>query len=255
MADLEALVGAVRAADRIVAFTGAGVSTASGIPDFRSDGGVWERHDRTHFRYDRFRRDPAGFWADRLELQETMYGGVDPEPNAAHAALAGLAADGHLDAIVTQNVDGLHADAAEQAGVEVELVELHGNARAVACQDCGERSPAEPAFERARRGERPPTCEVCDGVLKPDVVLFGERLDPADLDRARELARGADVFLAAGSSLTVEPAASLPRLAARTGATLAVVNLDATPYSGRADVEFRDDVTEVLPALRDAVTG
>jgi NAD-dependent deacetylase len=255
MRAVDGLASAVRSAGSVVAFTGAGVSTASGIPDFRGEGGVWERHDPADFHYDRFRRDPTGFWADRLALQETMYGGVDPEPNAAHEALAGLAADGHLDAVVTQNVDGLHADAAEAAGVDLELVELHGNARAVACRDCGGRYPADPAFERARMGDRPPTCGDCDGILKPDVVLFGERLDPDDLDRARVLARRADVLLAAGSSLTVEPAASLPRLASRTGGTLAVVNLDETPYSERATFEFREDVTELLPALHEAVTG
>ena len=255
MDDIEALADAVREAGAVVAFTGAGVSTASGIPDFRGDGGVWERHDPADFHYRRFLEDPADFWADRLALQETMYGDVDPAPNAAHEALCGLAADGYLDAVVTQNVDGLHADAATAAGVEVELVELHGNARAVACTDCGERSPAEPAFDRARSGERPPTCPDCGGVLKPDVVLFGERLDESVLERARELARAADVFLAIGSSLTVEPAASLPRLASRTGGTLAVVNLEPTPYSGSADHDLRADVTEALPALRDALVG
>ncbi|MDZ7700962.1 MAG: Sir2 family NAD-dependent protein deacetylase [Halobacteriales archaeon] len=247
------LADAVREAESVVAFTGAGVSTASGIPDFRSEGGIWETHDRADFRYDRFRRDPAGFWADRLALQETMYGGTEPEPNAAHEALVGLAVDGHLDAVVTQNVDGLHADAAAAAGIDLELVELHGNARAVACIDCGEQFDAGPAFDRARAGERPPTCQECGGVLKPCVILFGERLDTATIERARALARRADVLLATGSSLTVEPAASLPRLAGRTGATLAVVNLTETPYSDAAEVDLRADVTEALPALRAAL--
>lgn len=253
MAEIAALAREIRRADSVVAFTGAGVSTASGIPDFRGDGGVWDHHDPADFRYDRFRRDPAGFWEDRLALQATMYGGADPAPNPAHEALAGLAAAGHLEAVVTQNVDGLHAAAADAAGVELELVELHGNASTVVCRACDSRADADAAAARARDGELPPQCTDCGGVLKPDVVLFGERLDPVDLERARTLARGADVFLAVGSSLTVEPAASLPRLAARTGATLAVVNLDETPYDDRADVALRADVTTVLPRLREAV--
>ncbi|MFB6361946.1 MAG: Sir2 family NAD-dependent protein deacetylase [Halobacteriales archaeon] len=253
MASVDRLAEALRSAGSGVVFTGAGVSTASGIPDFRGEGGVWDRHDKADFHFDRFQRDPAGFWTDRLALQETMYGGIDPTPNAAHEALAGLAADGFLEAIVTQNVDGLHADAADEVA-DHELVELHGSARAVVCRNCGDRSPAGPVFERARDGERPPTCEQCGGVLKPDVVLFGERLDPTVLDQARDLARQADVFLAVGSSLTVEPAASLPRLARRTCGTLAVVNLDETPYSDRATFDVRADVTEVLPELHAAVT-
>jgi len=253
MATVDRLAEALRSADTAVAFTGAGVSTASGIPDFRGEGGVWERHDKADFYLDRFRRDPAGFWGDRLALQETMYGGIDPAPNPAHEALAGLAADGFLEAIVTQNVDGLPAETADQVA-DHELVELHGNAGAVVCRNCGDRSPAGPVFERARAGERPPTCEQCGGVLKPDVVLFGERLDPTVLERARELARRADLLLAAGSSLTVEPAASLPRLARRTGGTLAVVNLAETPYTDRATFDFRADVTELLPQLHAAVT-
>lgn len=255
MDGLARLADAVSTADPVVAFTGAGMSTASGIPDFRGDGGVWETHDPADFHYERFRRDPAGFWESRLALQETMYGDVDPEPNAAHEALAGLAGDDQLDAVVTQNVDGLHDAAAREAGVDHELVELHGNAAVVACRECGQQSPAEPAFERARAEELPPRCPDCDGVLKPDVVLFGERLDPAILERARQLARNAEVFLAVGSSLTVEPAASLPVHATRHGAMLAVVNLEETPYSGRAEVDIRADVTEVLPALREAVDG
>lgn len=255
MGAIERLAREIRAAETTVAFTGAGVSTASGIPDFRGDGGVWEHHDPAEVHYDRFRSDPAGFWRARLALHETMYGSRDPTPNAAHEALSGLADADQLAAVITQNVDGLHAEAATATAGAPEIVELHGNASTVSCRRCGRTEHAVEAFAAVRNGETPPRCAACDGVLKPDVVLFGEPLDPDVLDRARDLARAADVFLAVGSSLTVEPAASLPRLATRTGATLAIVNLDETPTDGAADYSFRADVTDVLPRLRTAVVG
>jgi NAD-dependent deacetylase len=245
---IDGVATALDSADEAVAFTGAGISTPSGIPDFRSEGGVWDQFDPAEFRYRRFRTDPEGFWDRRVEMHEAVYG-EDVEPNAAHDALAALESGGHLDAVVTQNVDGLHTAAGSEA-----VVELHGNADRVVCDSCGQRTDAAPVRERVTDGERPPRCSVCDGVLKPDVVLFGEELPRQPFRQAREHARRADFFLAAGSSLSVEPAASLPRTAARNGATLAVVNLEETSASHRADFEFRADVTEVLPALPAAVS-
>lgn len=243
---LAALAADLHAADRAVALTGAGVSAASGIPTFRGADGVWGgEFDPDDFRYDRFVRDPAGFWRDRLELHEAMYA-ADPEPNAAHRALADLEADGPLDAVLTQNTDGLHAEAGGT------VVELHGNARRVICSDCGRTADAAPARERARDGELPPRCESCDGALKPDVVLFGERLPDEALGEARRLAAAADVFLAVGSSLTVDPAASLPR---ECDGTLAVVNYDRTRHDDRAEYVFREDVTDLLPELASMVAG
>jgi NAD-dependent deacetylase len=245
---IEAVATRLESADEAVAFTGAGISTPSGIPDFRSEGGVWEQFDPEEFRYRRFRTDPDGFWDRRVEMHEAVYGD-DIEPNAAHDALATLESEGHLDAVVTQNVDGLHTAAGSEA-----VVELHGNADRVVCDSCGKRTDAGPVRERVRAGERPPRCSVCDGVLKPDVVLFGEELPREPLQAARKRARSADFFLAAGSSLSVQPAASLPRTATRNGATLVVVNLEETSASHRADYEFRADVTEVLPAIAESVS-
>lgn len=243
---LESLAADLRAADRAVALTGAGVSAASGIPTFRGEDGVWgDEFDPDDFRHGRFRRDPAGFWRDRLALHEAMYA-ADPEPNAAHRALAALEADGSLDAVLTQNTDGLHAEAGGT------VVELHGNARRVVCPDCGRTADAAPARERARDGELPPRCESCGGALKPDVVLFGERLPREALGESRRLAAAADAFLAVGSSLTVDPAASLPR---ECGGTLAVVNYDRTRHDDRAEYVFREDVTELLPDLAALVAG
>lgn len=255
--DLEALAQRIGKAERVVAVTGAGISAPSGVPTFRGDDGIWERFEEGQFTYGRFQRDPAGFWRDRLELHRAMYddGGEPYEPNPAHLALARLGATGHLEAVVTQNTDGLHTRAIERVREEdtglpadgPELIELHGNAHRVACTDCGTRVAAEPVFDRVADGEVPPRCE-CGGRYRPDVVLFGQRLDDDLLQRARHLARESDVLLAIGSSLVVEPAASLPRIAARSGATVAVVTLESTPVDDLA-VTFRQDVVDVLPAL------
>jgi NAD-dependent deacetylase len=239
----------IEAAETVVAMTGAGVSTASGIPDFRGEGGLWERHDPMDFHVERFRADPAGFWADRLDLHAAIFEDAEIGPNAAHRALADLEAAGHLDELITQNIDGLH----QRAGSE-EVIELHGSAARTVCRECAQRFEADPVVERARDGELPPTCEACgDGVLKPDTVLFGERLPEGAMARSRATVRDADVLLVAGSSLTVEPAASLPQEAATRGGTLVLVNLEATPLSDRADVDVRADVTEVLPRLVAAI--
>ena len=253
MDDLESLADRIAEADTVTALTGAGISAPSGVPTFRGEGGVWEHFEEGQFTYGRFHRDPAGFWRDRLELHETMFGD-EFEPNPGHEALADLAASGHLEAIVTQNTDGLHARSVEGLATDdrPELLELHGNAHRVRCVECGKRTPAESVFERVGEGDVPPRCS-CGGVFKPDVVLFGEQLSAGTLQRARTLARESDVFLAIGSSLVVQPAASLPRQAAGTGATLAIVNLETTPYDEDATAHFQADVTEVLPRLRDAV--
>ena len=250
---VDALGDELAAADRVVAFTGAGVSAASGVPTFRGDSSdretaVWERFDPNQFHRRRFDADPEGFWVDRLGLHEAMYGdGV--APNAAHEALATLEARGDLDTLVTQNVDGLHAAAGSES-----VIELHGTRERVVCDDCGATQPAEPVWERVRNDEVPPTCD-CGGVLKPDVVLFGEGLPEGAFDRAQSLARQCDCFLALGSSLSVQPASLLPRVAAESGATLAVVNLEPTPVSERADYDRRADVAELLPSLLARLDG
>ncbi|MCL7418645.1 MAG: NAD-dependent protein deacetylase, partial [Halalkalicoccus sp.] len=159
-----------------------------------------------------------------------------------HEALASMESRGWLDALITQNTDGLHGEAGSR-----ELFELHGNAHRVVCMDCGRKTDAAPVRERVREGELPPCCD-CGGIFKPDVVLFGESLPGAIMAEARRRARECDVFLAVGSSLTVEPAASLPKAGARDG-FLAICNFDPTPHDDRAEVVLHEDVTEVLPAL------
>ncbi|WP_372480682.1 NAD-dependent protein deacylase [Halomicrobium sp. HM KBTZ05] len=237
------LVASLRESDTAVVLTGAGVSTASGIPAFRGEDGLWSEFDPKAFHRRRLDADPAGFWADRLELRERLTGGGSVAPNAAHEAIATLEAEGHVDAVVTQNVDGLH----REAGTE-DLIELHGTNERVVCDDCGRRTAADPVFERAAGGERPPRCE-CGGVLRPDVVLFGESLPGEAIERANRLAHRADWLLVAGSSLTVDPAAGLPGRAARSGATVGIVNLDPTEKDDAAAIVVRADVTTILPAI------
>jgi NAD-dependent deacetylase len=249
---VDAVADAVRAADTTVALSGAGVSAASGIPTFRGEDGIWNEWDPNAFHRRRLDADPAGFWADRVDLRAALTDG-DPEPNAAHDALAAMEADGQLDAVLTQNVDGLHSAAGSER-----VVELHGSNRRVRCDDCGATRPADPVFERAAAAVEagpdtgasglPPRCE-CGGVYRPDVVLFGESLSDTALEKAQRLARESDVFLAVGSSLSVRPAALLPRIAVDSGATLTVINFDETAVDGAADTLFRQDVTAVLPAL------
>lgn len=242
--DIAALAADLQAADSAVALTGAGLSTASGIPSFRGDDGIWnDEFDPQSFHISRFERDPEGFWADRRRLHETMIPD-DVEPNSAHEALVNLEACGALSAVITQNTDSLHAEAGTNR-----LLELHGNAQRVVCHCCGQTRDAEWAFDLVGNNNGPPTCQ-CGGIYKPDVVLFGEQLPPV-LSEAYELVADSEVLLVAGSSLQVHPAASLP--AERQGATLAVVNFDPTPFTPNADYDIRADVTDVLPALADTV--
>ncbi|AUX08776.1 NAD-dependent protein deacetylase, SIR2 family [Halalkaliarchaeum desulfuricum] len=240
--DLEALARDLREADTAIALTGAGLSAASGIPTFRGEDGIWgEEFSEADFHVTRFERDPEGFWEDRLELNELLRPD-DIEPNPAHEALADLENAGILDAVVTQNTDGLHTAAGTGT-----VLELHGNAERVVCHRCGRRKPAQAIHDRIRSGENPPTCGECGGVYKPDVVLFGELLPKDVLGRARRLAEDSDVIVAAGSSLQVDPAASLPSY--QRDGVLAIINFERTRYASRATYTFREDVTELLPAL------
>jgi NAD-dependent deacetylase len=240
--DVDAAARLLRDAGRTVALTGAGASAESGVPTFRGEGGIWSEYDERDFTFQRLRRDPAGFWRDWVALRADLAGAFDPNP--AHDALADLEAAGHLHAVVTQNVDGLHAAAGSD-----DVVELHGTAGRVVCASCGRERDAAPVVERVRDGEVPPRCAECGGVLEPDAVLFGEPLPRDRLLRARALADTADAFLVVGSSLAVEPAASLPSRAIRGGASLVVVNLDRTPVDDRAEFVFRGRAGEVLPEL------
>jgi NAD-dependent deacetylase len=213
-----------------VVLTGAGISTESGIPDFRSPSGIWAQYDPMEYAtIDAFRRDPVKVWefyALRFELLTTA------EPNAGHLALAELERRGLVAAIVTQNVDGLH----ERAGSR-DVVEVHGSIRSASCLECGERVPLEEVVA-ALRNEPAPPCPRCGAVLKPDVVMFGELLPADAIERAIELVRRAGLLLVVGSSLEVHPVAGLPDEAVSAGVALAILNRGSTPFDHLASVRI-----------------
>jgi NAD-dependent deacetylase len=244
----EAVADALAASEHAVAFTGAGVSTASGVPDFRSDDGLWREFNQSDITIGRFERDPAGFWRDWLAIHADLTADDPVEPNPAHESLADLEHAGVLDALITQNVDGLH----EAAGSE-SIVRLHGTGATASCRQCDRTVQTKPTIDDLDEADFPPQCPACDGVLKPDTILFGEQMPLDAMQEARRLAEDTDVLLAVGSSLTVDPAASLPRLVGRGSGTLVIVNLDETPADPIADYVLREPVEEALPAIAERV--
>lgn len=246
MEAVEVVAGLIREASFVTALTGAGISTESGIPDFRGPQGVWTK-------------DPA---AEKLfTLQNYM---VDPEirkrawkgraehpawrarPGKGHLALAELERRGRLHALVTQNIDGLH----QAAGTSDDLlVEIHGTLREVMCMNCDDRAPMEAALARVASGENDPPCKSCGGILKSATISFGQSLVREDLERAQRASEASDVFLAIGTSLTVAPVSYMPAVAVRNGARLVILNAEPTPYDDIAEAVIRDQVGETLPAI------
>jgi NAD-dependent deacetylase len=235
----------LRDARRLVVLSGAGVSTESGIPDFRGPQGLWSRFDPADFEYGRFLRDPKGFWTLRAKLMEAL-GLERARPNPAHEALSAASDSERFVGHVTQNVDGLFLDAGH---VPEKLVEIHGSAREVSCLACGARFPYAVAARDVEAGRVPPACPACAGALKPGTVLFGEELPEHALDAAAVWMRHADVVLVAGSSLVVHPVAALPAMALDTGAALVLVNREATSYDAMADAIVREKAGAALPRL------
>lgn len=225
----------------IVVFTGAGLSTDSGIPDFRSPGGVWERFDPMEFTIERFHADPDAFWERRARLIAAMdY--LDAAPNAAHNAIAEAARDGRVAHVVTQNIDGLHAKAGTPAD---RLIELHGNGARVICTRCRRRALTVEVL-MARNGA--PRC-TCGGVQKPDVVLFGEAVTA--MPHAASVVADAATLLVVGTSLRVYPAAGLVDVARAHGADLVICNRDATPYDAHAVRVLRGPIVDEVPRILD----
>jgi NAD-dependent deacetylase len=244
--DVDRVATAIAEAQRVVVLTGAGVSTGSGIPDYRGPQGVWTRDPAAErlSTIDAYLEDAAvrrEVWRQRLSS-----GIFGAEPNAAHRALATLEALGRLDTLITQNVDGLHLAAGSSPD---RVIEVHGTVHEVVCLSCEDRGPAAPVLDRVRAGEDDPSCPGCGGVLKSATISFGQALDQDDLFRAHDAAASCDVFLAAGTSLAVYPVAGLPEVAASRGAWLAIANADPTPFDGAADAVLRGDVADVLTRI------
>jgi NAD-dependent deacetylase len=240
-----ALAELIRRRQPCVVLTGAGVSTESGIPDFRSPSGLWARFDPLEYgSIDAFRRDPLKVWTFYKPRMALL---TEAEPNPAHLALAELEALGYVQAVVTQNIDLLH----ERAGSR-DVVEVHGSIRTCSCPGCGRRHPLQRVLQLLAEAEAP-ACRDCGELLKPDVVLFGELLPASEVDRALELARGARLLLVVGSALEVHPVAGLPLETIGAGGELAIVNRGPTDLDARATLRIEASAGAVLPAVADAL--
>jgi NAD-dependent deacetylase len=231
---------------RIVALTGAGISTESGIPDFRGPHGVWtknpkaERLSNIHY----YMSDPEVrklAWQSRVD--HPAWGAA---PNAGHLALVELERSGKLHALITQNIDGLH----QRAGhAPASVIEVHGTVHEVMCMACSWRGPTQPVLERVRAGEEDPRCERCGGILKSATISFGQPLVPEVINGAMRAAARADLLLAIGTSLQVHPAASVVPTAKSAGARVVIINAEPTPYDELADAVFHQRIGEILPVL------
>jgi NAD-dependent protein deacetylase/lipoamidase len=243
--EIEALAALLRERQPCVVLTGAGISTESGIPDFRSPTGIWAEYDPMEYAtIDAFRRDPVKVWEFYALRFEVL---TRARPNAGHLALAELERRGLVEAVVTQNIDGLH----ERAGSR-EVIEVHGSIRTAGCLTCGERMLLADVVAALRDAPAPP-CPRCGAIVKPDVVMFGELLPAGAIERAVDLAEGAGFLLVVGSSLEVYPVAGLPEATVSAGGSLAIVNRGPTPFDGLAAVRIDGGAGDVLSALVEEV--
>ncbi|MBN1880630.1 MAG: NAD-dependent deacylase [Deltaproteobacteria bacterium] len=234
-------------ARHVVVLTGAGISTESGIPDFRSPGGLWEKYDPMEFLYDRFLADPKRIWEMSLEMKKN--GDLDmaqAKPNPAHLALAELERMGHIKCVITQNVDNLH----QKAG-SMDVIEFHGNMLWAKCIKCDIRYPLEEVEKKLDKHELPPRCEKCSGILKPDAVFFGESIPSASLYRSISEAKMADVMIVAGTSAVVYPAAELPFVAKRGGGFFSTSVTEPSPNVGAIIIEVNDEPTQLTGRVSD----
>jgi len=241
MDDMDQLREIIGSAKQIVAFTGAGISTESGIPDFRSPGGIWTRYKPIYFddfmASDEMRRES---WRRKFATDETM---LNAEPNAGHRALAKLVEQGRMSAIITQNVDGLH----QRSGVpDAKVIELHGNATYASCLDCGHRHELAPIRTAFLGKGVLPLCEKCEGIVKTATISFGQAMPEIPMIRAQEAALACDLLIVLGSSLVVYPAAGFPRMAKRNGARFVILNRDPTDQDDDADLVIHNEIGPTL---------
>lgn len=231
-------------AKRIVGFTGAGISTESGIPDFRSPNGVWANNRMIQYQeFISSRADRIEAWRQKAIAWPEMR---NAQPNAGHRAFVELERRGQLLAMITQNIDGLHQRAGHNPA---KVIELHGTTTEAVCLSCTDRIPMDEAVARINAGDLAPECEKCGGLLKAATISFGQAMPVAEMERAAEACYACDVFIAVGSSLIVYPAASFPALAKQAGAYLIIINRDPTPLDDLADLVVQEEIGKVLPQL------
>ncbi len=237
----------IRAARHVVALTGAGISTASGIPDFRSqESGLWQNVDAFEVAsIFGFRRHPQTFYDWMRPLARQV---LDAQPNSAHSALAQLEMQGFLKSLITQNIDMLHVRAGSK-----NVFEIHGHLRKATCIECYTEYDAQPVIEHFLEDGRIPRCPTCGGILKPDVILFGEQLPVRELFAAQQAARRCDLMLVVGSSLQVAPAGDMPLIARQRGAEIIVINYEDTHMDSQAAIRFRENAADILPRIAAAV--
>ncbi len=236
----------LRQAGRVTALTGAGISTDSGIPDFRGPQGVWTKNPAAEktSTLSHYLGDPE---VRRISWQQRLHSPAwSAQPNAGHRALVDLEEQGRLVAVITQNIDELHQKAGNHPG---RVIEVHGSMHRVICWECRDEAPMEVALERVRSGEDDPHCLACGGILKSATISFGQSLDPDTISRAEMAAVSCDVLLAVGTSLGVHPAAGLVPLAHQAGARIVILNAEPTPYDHLASAVVRASISEVLPEL------
>jgi NAD-dependent deacetylase len=233
-------------AERTVVFSGAGLSTESGIPDFRSPGGVWDRYDPEDFYFQNFIASETSrekYWQMATEMYESIR---MAQPNQAHLAIAELEKLGKLDCVITQNIDGLHFKAGNS---EERVLQLHGTAIFVSCLSCKKRYDRDGIQERIRKGEKAPRCDNCGGILKPATISFGQSMPEKETQEAYHRSSICDLFIVIGSSLVVQPAASMPLVAKRNGSRLVIINRDPTPYDGVADLVIHGHASPTMAGI------
>ena len=246
MNEIDAVSGMILRSKKVVVFTGAGISTESGISDFRSPGGLWDRFDPNQFNYQNFlvsEESREKMWEFSKQLYPQV---VRAKPNAGHLAIAELCKLGKLDCVITQNIDFLH----QRSGIaEEKVIELHGTLKWVVCLKCGGKYPREQIQKRLEAGEKVPRCEGCDGITKPATVSFGQPMPERETRQAEARSAACDFFLVAGSSLVVYPAAQMPIIAKENGAALVIINLTETPHDGYADIVIHRKTGPVLSQI------
>jgi len=247
-ADLDRVADLIRGSERLVVFTGAGISTESGIPDYRGPNGVWARQAIPHIdTIPTDRESRLGFWRERRHRYPEM---LAREPNAGHLAIAQFEQSGHLLAVITQNIDGLHQKAGNRPD---RVIELHGSTHVIRCTQCGRTYSGTEIQEQLDSGEIDPRCPVCGGALRTGTVLFGEALPEQALRVAHSVSRMSDVMLVIGSSLVVNPAARLPAIARENGARLVIINQSPTPLDDLADIRIEAGAGETLGGIAERV--